>query len=212
MTLLKKISGIYAITDPILISDKQLYDKVSLAIDGGISVLQYRNKFADEKLKKEQAYVLNKLCQQHQVTFIINDDVTLAKEVDADGVHIGAEDLAITHARAILGEYKIIGVSCYNQLDRAIQAQLSGADYIALGRFFPSNTKPQAIQADLSIIQHVKQHIQLPIVAIGGINSSNASLLINAGVDALAVIEGIFGQEDIKAASQQLSNLFHTKQ
>lgn len=205
---MREIRGIYAITDPSLISDQQLYDTVSQAIDGGMSILQYRNKIASERVLQQQAESLKKLCAQNDVLFLINDSVELAHQVDADGVHIGREDGAIQIARKRLGEQAIIGVSCYNQLQNALLAEQYGADYIAFGRFFNSKTKPEAVQAYPELIRQAKQKLQIPIVAIGGITLNNASQLLEEGVDALAIIQGIFAQDNVKEACQALQSLF----
>jgi len=204
----KKIQGVYAITDPHLLSDDILYDSVSQAIDAGISVLQYRNKIASYNIQQQQAERLNKLCQNNQVLFIINDNVQLAKQVSADGVHLGKEDNNISQARKQLGKTAIIGISCYNQIQRAIEAEQQGADYIAFGRFFPSKTKPHATAADPQIIIQAKQKISIPIVAIGGITAENANTVISAGADSIAVINGVFAQKNITNAVKDLAELF----
>lgn len=187
-----QIQGLYAITDPLLITDKLLFSSIESAILGGAKIIQYRNKLATEATQYEQALQLSKLCQQHQVSFIINDDPTLAKAVNADGVHLGQDDKKIADARKILGEQAIIGVSCYNQISNAQHAIEQGADYIAFGRFFPSNTKPHAIQADLQLLEQARQQLSIPIVAIGGITLDNASKVIKKGADAIAVIHSLF--------------------
>jgi thiamine-phosphate pyrophosphorylase len=148
------------------------------------------------------------VCRQHGVLFIINDDVTLAKETRADGVHLGREDVPLAEARKLLGTRAIIGVSCYNELARAQAAQKQGADYVAFGRFFPSRTKPQAVQANLDLLREAKRKLHIPVVAIGGITPENGASLIAAGADALAVIEGVFGQADVRAAAERYARLF----
>ena len=140
--------------------------------------------------------------------FLVNDDVELAKQTQADGVHLGREDVSLVQARTQLGPQAIIGVSCYNELARAVQAQNEGADYVAFGRFFPSRTKPQAVQADLELLREAKTKLHIPIVAIGGITPENGASLIAAGADALAVIEGVFGQADVRAAAARYARLF----
>lgn len=192
MNKAKKITGLYAITDPDLIPDPLLVKAVEDAIMGGARSIQYRNKQADNFTQLEQARQLGALCKKHQVTFIINDDPLLALAVNADGVHLGQQDGRIKDSRTLLGEQAIIGVSCYNRIENARLAVDAGADYIAFGRFFPSKTKPQAVQADLSLIRQAKQQFTVPVVAIGGISSDNAGSLIAAGVDAIAVIHALF--------------------
>lgn len=206
----KKIQGLYAITDPTLINDLDLMQAVTLAIKGGARVIQYRNKLACAELQEIQAQALAQLCKQYNVCFIINDDPQLAKKVNADGVHVGKDDGKISAARKILGSDAIIGISCYNQLDNVRQAKADGADYIALGRFFPSKTKPDAVQATLELLEQVKQEIDLPVVAIGGINHDNAEALIAHGADAIAVIYDLFhNKQSIEQTAQTLQNLFN---
>ncbi len=196
MKTAKNIAGLYAVTDPVLIPDARLLTAVEDAISGGAAVIQYRNKFADSDTRIKQARMLAALCKKHAVTYIINDDPQLAQTVHADGVHLGQQDGKMAEARKLLGKQAIIGVSCYNKLENAAQAVAEGADYIAFGRFFPSKTKPQAIQADLSLIKQAKQQFAIPVVAIGGITHHNAKTLIAAGVDAVAVIHALFNDCD----------------
>lgn len=141
--------------------------------------------------------------QKNNVTFIINDNVELAIKVNADGVHIGQEDTQLRQARKLLGENKIIGVTCNNQINLAQDAQEQGANYVAFGRFFTSLTKPSAPQAKLSLLNEAKKILHIPIVAIGGITQEFAPLLLKEGVDMLAVIHGIFGEKDILDATRQ---------
>jgi thiamine-phosphate pyrophosphorylase len=189
------IQGLYAITDPDLLSEEILIASVKAAILGGARVIQYRNKQATPEHQHEQASQLSHLCHQHQVCFIINDDPQLAKAVKADGVHVGKEDGKIADARRQLGEDAIIGVSCYNQLENAHKAIAQGADYVAFGRFFPSRTKPDAVQADLQLLEQAARQLKVPIVAIGGVTRDNAAQLINRGAHAIAVINDLFHDE-----------------
>ncbi len=176
---------------------------------GGARIIQYRNKPASAELQLKQAQTLAQICKQHQVCFIINDDPQLAKKVNANGVHVGKDDGLIADARKILGADAIIGVSCYNQLENARQAQADGADYIALGRFFLSQTKPDAVQASLKLLAQVQHVIDLPIVVIGGISRDNAGQLIEHGADAIAVIYDLFHNKHIiKQAAQEFQLLF----
>ena len=202
-----RLHGVYAITDPVLCGT-QLNEKVLAAIEGGIRILQYRNKQASRHQQHEEASGLLSLCRQHNVLFIINDDVELAAEIDADGVHLGQQDRALHEARQQLGADKIIGISCNNRFDNAVSAQLQGADYVAFGRFFPSQTKPRAPQAEIGLLQRARIELQLPVVAIGGITPDNGRQLIAAGADMLAVIHGIFAQQDVRQAAQRYAALF----
>jgi thiamine-phosphate pyrophosphorylase len=203
----KLLRGLYAITDPQLCRD-QLVAQVSQAIAGGAQIIQYRNKMAGARQKLAEARQLKELCEQQQRLLIINDDVELAMAVDADGVHIGQSDMALANARKLLGNNKIIGVTCNNQLPWAIEARRQGADYIALGRFFSSNTKPDAPAASIDLLTQARQQLDIPIVAIGGITAANAQQLIEAGADMLAVIHAIFAQPNIKTAAEQIQQHF----
>jgi thiamine-phosphate pyrophosphorylase len=205
-----RIAGLYAIADTQYLDDTRLIDAVAQAIAGGARVIQYRDKKHAAVERTRQASELAKLCRQQGALFIVNDDVTLAKEIQADGVHLGREDASLAQARAQLGPQAIIGVSCYNELARAETAEKQGADYVAFGRFFPSRTKPQAVQAGLELLREAKRKLHIPIVAIGGITPENGAALIAAGADALAVIEGVFGQADIRGAAQRYVRLFNT--
>ena len=205
----KQLKGIYAITDPELMG-KDLLSMTQQAISGGINILQYRNKLAKPDQQMQEATILAQLCKEHAVTFIVNDNVELALQVDADGVHLGQTDTSITLARNQLGENKVIGVSCNNKIELALKAQQHGADYVAFGRFYNSLTKPGAPQAELSLLVEARQKLTVPIVAIGGISHESAQLLLKQGADMLAVIHGIFGQPDIQKASRQFVEIFNT--
>lgn len=205
----KRLNGLYAITDPELMGT-DLITKAEQAIHGGIKILQYRNKKAPLSQQEQEARTLAQLCEKHNVLFIINDNVELAINVNADGVHLGQKDTHIQKARERLGEKKIIGVTCNNQLEFAQVAQSQGADYVAFGRFFNSQTKPSAPQAALSLLKDATKSITIPIVAIGGITHETAPTLLKEGADMLAVIQGVFGQADVLKATRQLVELFNT--
>lgn len=203
-----RIAGLYAIADTQYLDDAHLLPAVSEAIAGGARIVQYRDKKHVAADRARQATELASLCRQHGALFIINDDVELAKQVQAAGVHLGREDASLAQARAQLGPQAIIGVSCYNELVRAVRAQADGADYVAFGSFFPSRTKPQAVRAGLELLCEAKQKLHIPVVAIGGITPENGAHLLAAGADALAVIEGVFGQADVRAAAESYTRLF----
>ncbi|MBO1926115.1 thiamine phosphate synthase [Thiomicrorhabdus sp. 6S2-11] len=206
----KPIQGLYAITDPALCPNDTLIDKVNQAIDGGAKIIQYRDKTQPFAVQKAMAHKLAKLCKQHNVLFIVNDSIELAQYSQADGIHLGKDDTAIQAARVALGEQAIIGISCYNSLERAQQMQNLGADYVAFGRFFPSKTKQNAPQAEIKTLQLAKQKLKIPLVAIGGINTDNAQQLLDSGADSIAVIQGIFAQANIQKSAHSLSNLFQS--
>ena len=196
------IKGLYAVTPDIADTDL-LIKKVEAALQGGVSILQYRNKLANHKLQTQQARALLPLCRQYNVPLIINDSVKLCLTLDADGVHLGADDGNLAEVRARLGEGKILGASCYNRFDLALAAQNQGADYVAFGACFASSTKPNAPVADLSLFAQARAELSIPSVAIGGINLHNAGQVIQAGADAVAVINALFGVDDIKKTAQQ---------
>ena len=204
---IQSLSGLYVITDHALLGST-LVEHAGAAIEGGARILQYRDKTNDSSRRLNEARALVSLCKQHHIIFLINDDIELALKVDADGVHLGQQDTDLNSARSQLGVDKIIGVTCHSDLDAAIQAEKNGADYVAFGRFFPSNTKPEASPASLDILTQTKTQLQIPIVAIGGITPDNGMKLIDAGADMLAVIHGIFGAADIKQAAQKFVRLF----
>jgi len=203
------IIGLYAIADTQYLDDARLLPAVGEVIAGGARVIQYRDKKHTVVDRARQATELASLCRKHGALFIINDDVELAKQVLAAGVHLGREDASLEQARAQLGPQPIIGVSCYNDLARAVRAQAEGADYVAFGSFFPSRTKPQAVRAGLELLCEAKQKLHIPVVAIGGITPENGAHLLAAGADALAVIEGVFGQVDVRAAAERYARLFN---
>ncbi len=201
------ISGLYAIT-PDLLDTEQLLTKVKAALSGGACLLQYRNKIADASLRLQQAKALLSLCRDYHVPLIINDHLALCAEINADGLHLGADDGQLSEARKLLGMNKIIGVSCYNQLALAQKAQADGADYIAFGACFSSETKPKAPKAPLSLFVKAKQQISIPIVGIGGITLENARQVKAAGADAIAVISTLFDATSIAETSQQFNLTF----
>jgi thiamine-phosphate pyrophosphorylase len=186
----------------------ELLEAVEQAIAGGAACVQYRNKASLVLERRAEAAGLGMLCRRHGVPFIINDLLALALEAGADGLHIGAEDIDYASARAALGEHAILGVSCYNSLERALRAQALGADYVAFGRFFASRTKPAAVTADTVLLQRAKARLSVPIVAIGGITPENGGPLLAAGADLLAAIDGLFGQADVRAAALRYARLF----
>jgi thiamine-phosphate pyrophosphorylase len=207
LSLQQTISGLYAVTPDILDTD-ELLRSVRLALRGGARVLQYRNKSASAALKLAQANALRQLANEFKITFIVNDDAQLAAQVDADGVHLGGEDGSVAATRTLLGNSKIIGVSCYNRASLAHEAVQQGADYVAFGAFFASSVKPGAVKADVSLLHSLRHQLGVPIVAIGGITQLNGSCLIEAGADALAVISALFDAPDIELAAQEFSTLF----
>jgi len=201
-----RISGLYAIT-PDEQDTLELLRKARLALLGGARVLQYRNKAADKAARLEQSGALRELTNEFNVPLIINDDVMLAQAVGADGAHLGGTDGSLSDAREVLGNGKLIGMSCYNRLELAKVAVSQGADYVAFGSFFVSTVKPEAIAAIPDLLRQAHREIPVPLVAIGGITVSNGSQLLEAGADALAVISALFGAKDIQGTARQFANL-----
>lgn len=201
------MKGLYAIT-PDVTDTAQLCVMVRQILSAGVHYVQYRNKIADSGLRLTQAAALAKLCQQFGAFLIINDHYDLALAVNADGVHVGREDIAINEARNYLGQNKIIGVSCYNQLALALEAEKQGADYVAFGAFFHSKTKTNTVSASTELLSEAKKKLSIPIVAIGGITVTNAASLINHGSDSIAVSHGLFASQNIRSVAKQFSRLF----
>jgi len=208
MTAVVLRDGLYAITDSLLTPAASLPEQVEKAIAGGARAIQYRDKLASASERRTRATVLAALCRRKQVPLIINDDVELAAAIGADGVHLGAADATVATARARLGADALIGVSCYNRMERARQAVAEGASYVAFGRFFPSRSKPDAVQADVGLLAGARRELRVPVVAIGGITPENAVGLVSAGASLLAVIHAVFGAEDVQAAAERFARLF----
>lgn len=196
--------GLYAIT-PEGKTETEIVKFTEAVLKGGACIVQYREKGLKDKTNV--AKKLLQLCHTYNVPFIINDNVELAEKIGADGVHLGKDDGSISVARQCLGESAIIGVSCYNALEQAIEAEKQGADYVAFGRFFTSNSKPLAAPAEIGILTACKKALALPIVAIGGISPVNGTLLLNAGADLLAVIGGLDTENPVFSA-QTFTALF----
>ena len=200
------VRGLYAIT-PDLEDTALLLAKCEQVLKGGASLLQYRNKKAGTALRREQAFELAALCRRHACLFIVNDDARLAVEVDAQGAHLGGEDGDLAEARRLLGNGRLLGASCYNRIELAHAARTAGADYIAFGAAFASPTKPGNVRAPLSLYREGRT-VGLPVVAIGGITLDNAPSLLEAGVDALAVITALFEAADGEVPARQFAALF----
>jgi thiamine-phosphate pyrophosphorylase len=209
-----RLRGLYAVT-PEIPDTAELAARVRDVLAGGACLVQYRSKNPDAALRRRQAAALLQLCRERDVPLIINDDAGLAAELGADGVHVGRDDVDLDAARMRLGSARILGASCYNDLERAVAAVARGADYVAFGAAFPSATKPGAARAPLSLYAAARSRLALPIAAIGGITVDNAPQLIAAGVDLLAVISDLFETPDAAARAAAYARLFgnaHTPQ
>jgi thiamine-phosphate pyrophosphorylase len=188
-----KLRGLYAITDSQLLAGKFL-SYVEAALDGGVTLLQYRDKGHDESRRLREASELLKLCQRYKTRLIINDDADLAARLDV-GVHMGQTDGSLTDARGLLGHKAIVGATCHGSIALADKAKADGASYIAFGRFFNSVTKPGAAAIELDVLSQARARFNLPIAVIGGITLDNAAPLVEHGADLLAVVHGLFGAE-----------------
>ncbi len=198
--------GLYAVTDCVNLTTEQLIYKTELILKAGIVMLQYRNKHDDYTVRKSQAGDLKNLCDKFNVPLIINDDIKLALEIHADGIHLGKED---TSYKTSSDQKMIIGISCYNDLDRAVMAENMGASYIAFGAFFPTQTKINTVKAEPELIRRAKQILKLPVVAIGGITPENGRILLDAGANFLAVVSGVYSVDNPEAAVKSYLKLFH---
>jgi thiamine-phosphate pyrophosphorylase len=202
-----ELRGLYAITpeDALL---PRLSALVNLALQGGARLIQYRNKLALPAVRRLQALEMVRICHAHGARLIINDDLELALTSGADGLHLGRSDGDIGAARAALGADRLLGVSCYNDLELAAAATAAGADYLAVGSVFASITKPAAARASLEIVTETKRRFGKPVVAIGGITLHNAGAVIAAGADMVAVINDLFDAMDIAARAASFQQLF----
>ncbi|MGI9265432.1 MAG: thiamine phosphate synthase [Gammaproteobacteria bacterium] len=200
--------GLYAITDSDLIPRSRLESAMRQVLEGGAQTIQYREKKASGSRQLEEALLIRGLCREYDATFIVNDDVDLALKSKADGIHIGHADGCCRDIRNRVGGDFLIGVSCYNSLERGLIAQTETADYVAFGSAYPSVTKPDAVHAPMSLYHDAVATLEIPIVAIGGINSSNAGILIKAGCTAVAVISGLFDAPDIELEALAFGRLF----
>jgi thiamine-phosphate pyrophosphorylase len=201
------IVGLYAIT-PDEADTAALARKVGEAIAGGARAVQYRNKSADARLRRDQGAALLALCRSLRVPLVINDDLDLAVSLGADGLHLGRDDAALAAARARLGPGRMLGASCYDRLDLALAAYRAGADYVAFGSAFTSSTKPGAVRAPLSLYREAKARLACPVVAIGGITRENARLVIDAGADAVAVISALFDAPGVEQRAREFARMF----
>ena len=196
-----KLRGLYAITDSQLLAGKFL-PYVEAALEGGVTLLQYRDKSQDASRRLREAQSLAELCARYKTQLIINDDAELAARLGV-GVHLGQTDGPLTPARTLLGRNAIIGSTCHAQLELAEQAAREGASYVAFGRFFNSVTKPGAPAADTALLEHARNRIKLPICAIGGITLDNAAPLVAHGASLLAVIHGLFGADSTQEVTRR---------
>lgn len=201
------MKGLYIVT-PDWDDTAKLLEITELALKGGASIVQYRHKTADARLRQEQAECLLELCRSYQRPLIINDYVDLCIALDADGVHVGGTDDSVANVRAAVGPDKIVGASCYGSMDLAREAYKAGASYIAFGGFYPSRVKKYPVTTSPDIVAQAKAEISLPVVVIGGMTQANAAPLIACGADMVAAISSVYLAGDPQSAAKAFVKLF----
>ncbi len=200
------LEGLYVLTDSRIHAHSEWPARIELAILGGANVIQLRDKKLSDDALKPTALLIKQICADYAVTFIINDRITLAKQIQADGLHIGQHDQALREARTYLGNHFLIGVSCYKNLWSALQAQKSGANYVAFGSIFPSSTKQHAPRCPISVIYKARSLLNIPMCAIGGITPNNSRYALDAGAKLIAVTHSVFNAHDPMAAANKLTH------
>ena len=203
MNCRKEDMRLYAITDRHWLNGESLYQQVEKALRGGVTFLQLREKNLDEELFMKEAGEIKELCRKYGVPFIINDNVEIAKAIDADGVHVGQSDMEAGDVRKRLGADKIIGVSA-KTVEQALLAEKHGADYLGVGAVFSTSTKSDATGVSHETLRDICRAVKIPVVAIGGITRDNVKELNGYGADGIAVISAIFAQADITEAAKEL--------
>ena len=203
MNCRKEDMVLYAITDRHWLNGESLYQQVEKALQGGVTFLQLREKKLDKELFMKEAREIKELCRKYKVPFIINDNVEIAKAIDADGVHVGQSDMEAGDVCKRLGADKIIGVSA-KTVEQALLAEKHGADYLGVGAVFSTSTKTDATGVSHETLRDICQAVKIPVVAIGGITKDNVNELSGYGADGIAVISAIFAQEHITEAAKDL--------
>lgn len=202
----KKDLLLYAVTDRSWLNGESLCSQVEKALEGGATFIQLREKELDEEHFLEEARELKKLCERYKVPFVINDNVDIAVAMDADGVHVGQSDMEAGDVREKLGPDKIIGVSAQT-VEQALLAQERGADYLGVGAVFPTGSKDDAVEVPHETLKAICEAVDIPVIAIGGINIENVGELAGKGLCGIAVISAIFAQPDIKRATKELKKV-----
>lgn len=196
---------LYAVTDRHWLNGRTLVDVVKESLDGGVTMIQLREKSLDEGKFLEEAKELQALCRERHVPFIVNDNVDIAKAMDADGVHVGQSDMEALDVRAKLGPDKIIGVSAQT-VEQALLAEQHGADYLGVGAVFPTGSKDDAEDVSYDTLKAICKAVSIPVVAIGGISQANVAQLAGSGICGVAVISAIYAARDIKSAAADLKS------
>lgn len=203
MKLDKSSLLLYAVTDRAWLSNRTLENDVEEALKGGVTILQLREKELEENIFLEEAKTISKLCKKYNVPFIINDNVEIAVKCNADGVHVGQDDMNAETARKVIGKDKILGVSVTNKEEAKI-AESMGADYLGVGAIFSTSTKLDADTVSIEELKNICESVSIPVVAIGGINEENIINLKGSKIDGVSVISAIFAKENIKESTEEL--------
>ena len=203
---LKDALLLYAVTDRHWLEGRSLYDVVRQSLEGGVTFLQLREKELDEARFYEEAVQLQKLARAYGVPFVINDNVEIALRMDADGVHVGQNDMEAGNVRALIGPDKILGVSA-ETVEQAIQAEQKGAAYLGVGAVFPTGSKEDAATVSIDTLKAICQAVSIPVVAIGGITKENTPSLAGSGICGIAIISAIYAQKDIQKATVELKSI-----
>ena len=201
----KKDLLLYAVTDRSWLNGRTLYEQVEEALKGGVTFVQLREKNLDDTAFLQEAKEIKQLCARFHVPFVINDNVDIAAEIDADGVHVGQSDMEAGDVRKKLGPDKIIGVSAQT-VEQALRAQAHGADYLGVGAVFPTGSKADAVEVSHDTVREICRAVDIPVIAIGGITRENVIELKGTGICGIAVISAIFGQQDIEEAARMLKS------
>lgn len=202
----KKDLLLYAVTDRSWLGKQTLYEQVEEALRGGATWIQLREKELDEDSFFREAAAIQELCRRYHVPFVINDNVEIARRIDADGIHVGQSDMEAGNVRAILGEDKILGVSAQT-VEQAVLAEQRGADYLGVGAVFHTGSKPDADDVSLETLKNICAAVNIPVIAIGGIGRHNVMELTGSGICGVAVISAIFAAKDIRSATEELKKL-----
>lgn len=196
---------LYAVTDSAWLNGRTLAECVSQAIEGGATFMQLREKDVDTPAMIEQARLLLPLCREAGIPFVVNDDVEAALAVGADGVHVGQDDMACAKAREVLGPDAIVGVSAQT-VQQALEAQAAGASYLGVGAVIPTPTKPDAVDVTREELMAIVRAVDIPVVAIGGLNASTVDAMAGTGIDGVAVVSAVFAASDIVSSTRSLRN------
>ena len=202
----KKSLLLYAVTDRTWLENMTLYEQVEEALKGGATFVQLREKNLDEESFLDEALEIQKLCRKYDIPFVINDNVEIARTINADGVHVGQNDMQAENVREVLGEDKILGVSVQT-VEQAMLAEKQGADYLGVGAVFTTGSKADAEDVSYEILKAICEAVNIPVVAIGGISAGNVLTLKGSGISGIAVISAIFAADDIESATENLKEL-----